>query len=40
MQMMYIKKSSPLNVMNAFRDNVSVVYGDIEYVKFNDVNEG
>ncbi|GIR59264.1 MAG: glycosyl transferase [Crocinitomicaceae bacterium] len=27
------------NVMNAFRDNVSVVYGDIEYVKFNDVSK-
>ena len=26
------------DVMNAFRDNVSVVYGDIEYVKFNDVS--
>ena len=27
------------NVMNAFRDNVSVVYGDIEYVKFDDVSK-
>ena len=27
------------DVMNAFADNISIVYGDIEYVKNNDLNK-
>ena len=27
------------DVMNTFKDNVSIVYGDIEYVKYNDVSK-
>ena len=27
------------DVMNAFTDNISIVYGDIEYVKNNDINK-